>query len=132
MRHFVWRWLAASSLLIAALAANAETRPQYGGTLRIQMQAAPASLDPADRGVPDSFGRRNVTALIFDTLVTFDDAGHVRPALAESWQPTANQQWQFRIRRNVKFHDGTGFDAEAEPTPGVPGAGVSAIPWSPT
>ena len=51
MRHFGWRWLAASSLLIAAIAANGETRPQYGGTLRIEMQAAPASLDPADRGV---------------------------------------------------------------------------------
>ncbi len=113
MRHFGWRWLAASSLLIAALAANAETRPQYGGTLRIEMQAAPASLDPADRGVPDSFGRRNVTALIFDMLVTLDDAGRVRPALAESWQATANQQWQFSIRRNVKFHDGTLLTAES-------------------
>jgi ABC-type transport system substrate-binding protein len=113
MRHFGWRWLAASSLLIAALAANAETRPQYGGTLRIQMQAAPASLDPADHGVPDSFGRRNVTTLIFDTLVTLDDAGHVRPALAASWQATTNQQWQFRIRRNVKFHDETLVTAES-------------------
>jgi ABC-type transport system substrate-binding protein len=112
MRHFGWRWLAASSLLIAALAAKSETRPQYGGTLRIEMQAAPASLDPADRGVPDSFGRRNITALIFDTLVTRDDAGRARPALAESWQATANQQWQFRIRRNVKFHDKTLLTAE--------------------
>ncbi|MGH9496240.1 MAG: ABC transporter substrate-binding protein [Candidatus Sulfotelmatobacter sp.] len=113
MKHFGWKWLAASSLLIAALAANAEIRPQYGGVLRVAMRAAPASLDPAERNVADSFGRRNLTSLIFDTLVTMDDAERVRPVLAESWQALGNQQWRFRIRRNVKFHDGTPLTAES-------------------
>jgi peptide/nickel transport system substrate-binding protein len=72
------------------------------------MRAAPSSLDPADSAQPDSFGRRSLTLLIFETLVTNDDNGRVRPGLAESWQALSGQQrWQFRLRRGVRFHDGT-------------------------
>ncbi len=117
MKPFSWRWLAVRSLvivslMIATLAAQAETRPQYGGTLRIAMRAAPASLDPANGSVPDSFARRTVTSLLFDTLVTSDENGHARAGLAESWQARGNQRWQFHLRRGVKFHDGTPLTAE--------------------
>ncbi|MGA2099624.1 MAG: ABC transporter substrate-binding protein [Candidatus Sulfotelmatobacter sp.] len=113
MRRFGWHWLAASSLLIGALVAHAERRPQYGGTLHVAMHAAPLSLDPADRSVPDSFGRRSLTALIFDTLVTLDSSGQPKPALGESWQTAGNQRWQFRLRHGVQFQDGTPLTAEA-------------------
>ncbi len=113
MKLIGWRWIVASSLLIGALAANGETRPQYGGTVHVTMHAAPSSLDPADRSVPDSFARRGLTALIFDTLVTTDESGRAKAALAESWQPPrGNQHWQFRLRHGVKFHDGTPLSAE--------------------
>lgn len=112
MTHFVWRWLAASSLLLA-LMAGAETRPQYGGTLRSTTRVVLSSLDPADDSQPDSFTRRNLTRLIFDTLTTIDENGRVQPALAESWQSAANgQRWQFRLRRGVKFHDGSALTAD--------------------
>jgi ABC-type transport system substrate-binding protein len=114
MKRFVWRSLAVSSALLALLTtAQAETRPQYGGTLHMAMRAAPASLDPADGG-PDSFARRNLTSLMFETLVTTDDNGRIRPLLAISWHNSAdNRHWQFRLRRGVKFHDGTPLTAEA-------------------
>jgi hypothetical protein len=54
MKRFVWRWLAVNSLLMLALAARAETRPQYGGTLRVTMRAAPTSLDPAENAQTDA------------------------------------------------------------------------------
>jgi ABC-type transport system substrate-binding protein len=114
MRLIVWRWLAASSLLVViAVLARAETRPQYGGTLRITLHAAPASLDPSLDGTEspqaDSFAGRDITLLIFDTLVT-TDAGGIHAALATSWQASPNNtRWQFRLRRGVKFHDGTAF-----------------------
>jgi ABC-type transport system substrate-binding protein len=113
MKRFVWRWLAVNSLFIVALAAQAETRPQYGGTLHVAMRAAPTSLDPAQSMQPDSFARRNLTLLVFETLVTVDGSGRPHTALAASWQaaPT-NQRWQFHLRRGVKFHDGTAFTAE--------------------
>lgn len=113
MRHFAWRWLAASSLLMACVAL-AETRPQYGGTLHIAVHVAPTTLDPADAAQTDSFAGRSVTALMFETLVTIDDAGRAQPALATSWQAASgNMRWQFQMRRGVRFHDGAAFTAEA-------------------
>jgi ABC-type transport system substrate-binding protein len=111
MKHFACHWLAVSSLFLGVLA-RAESRPQYGGTLRVAMHAAPATLDPADSRVPDSFARRSVTSLLFDTLVTWN-TGHAQPGLAESWQSSkGNQRWQFRLRHGVKFHDGTPLTTE--------------------
>ena len=111
MRRFGWRWFVVSSALLVALAAVAETRPQYGGTLHVAMRATPASLDPADATQPDSFARRSLTMLIFDTLVTTDDNGRVHASLAASWQPQG-QRWQFRLRHGIHFHDGTPLTTE--------------------
>lgn len=113
MRHFAWQWLAASSLLLATFSASAETRPQYGGTLRIAVRESLASLDPGDQLQPDSFARRNLLALIFETLVTVDDRGRIHSALATEWQAApGDQRWQFKIRRGVKFHDGSELTPE--------------------
>ncbi len=112
MKRFGWQSLVASSVILATLA-HAETRPQYGGTLRVAIHGAPTSLDPADSTQPDSFARRNLGALVFETLVTVDPGGRVHPALAGSWQSASgNQRWQFRLRRGVKFDDGTPLTAE--------------------
>ena len=106
MKHFVWHCLVVSSVILS-IPAHAETRPQYGGALRLTMQAAPSTLDPADSRIPDSFARRSLSFLIFDTLVEMDDAGRTKPGLAESWQAAkGSQRWQFRLRHGVKFHDG--------------------------
>lgn len=113
MRLIVWRWLAVSSLLMAALALQAETRPQYGGTLHIAVHTVPTSLDPADSLTANSFAGRNIILLMFETLVTTDDSNRVRGLLATSWQASSgNAHWQFHLRRNVKFHDGTALTAE--------------------
>jgi ABC-type transport system substrate-binding protein len=112
MKLFACYWLAVSSLLLS-LMARAETRLQYGGTLRVTMHATPGTLDPADSSVPDSFARRSVTFLLFDTLVTGNDAGRAAPGLAESWQASkGNQRWLFRLRHGVKFHEGTPLTSE--------------------
>jgi ABC-type transport system substrate-binding protein len=111
MKHFAWQWLAASSLLLTSIAAG-ETRPQYGGTLRVAMQESLSTLDPADAS-NDSIAARNLLALLFEALVTVDDRGIVHPVLATEWQvATGNQRWQFQIRRGVRFHDGSELTPE--------------------
>ena len=117
MRRFGWRWFVVSSMIVVALAASAETRPQYGGVLHVAMRTAPASLDPAnvsyDGAQADSFARRSLTMLMFDTLVTVDENERVQPSLATVWQiQPGSQRWQFRVRRGVTFHDGTPLTAE--------------------
>jgi ABC-type transport system substrate-binding protein len=113
MKLFDWRWLVVSSIVLGALAANAAARPEYGGVLRVAMRAAPTSLDPADRAQADSFSRRSLTMLIFDTLLTTDASGRPQPWLATSWQASSDsRRWQLKIRRDVRFHDGTPLTAE--------------------
>ncbi len=69
-------------------------------------------MDPADY----NDGQTAVRAeQIFETLVEFDGATtNVRPALAEKWETSADgKTWTFFLRKNVKFHDGTPFNADA-------------------
>jgi peptide/nickel transport system substrate-binding protein len=100
--------------MVMAVLAAAETRPQYGSTLRMATRIAPQNLDPADKSQPESCTRRNLTRLMFETLVTLDDRGRLAPSLATSWQAApGNQRWQFSVRRGVKFHDGSPLTPEA-------------------
>ena len=78
------------------------------------MRITPQILDPADKSQPDSVSKRNLTRLMFETLVTLDDRGKLKPALASSWQAApGNQRWQFWLRSDVKFHDGSPLTAES-------------------
>ena len=76
-----------SLLLVAvslslAIAAPARTRPHYGGTLRVAIGEAPASLDPAESNRPGNPMLPSLSRLIFDTLVTVDARGQAQPALS--------------------------------------------------
>src|ERR1700687_3572094 len=95
--------------IIALTNPSAETRPHYGGTLRVMMQSAPNTLDlPANATPADYWDTARTLSLIGDTLVKLDALGRPQPALAVAWQsdPSA-RHWQFTLRRGVKFHDGS-------------------------
>lgn len=47
----------------------------------------------------------------FDALTAMDARGRVVPALAERWEPMGETGWRFHLRRGVRFHDGSLFDA---------------------
>jgi ABC-type transport system substrate-binding protein len=105
--------VAAASLLLASGALGA-TRPHYGGTLRVSTRTTLASLDPADSGPQDSLAGRNLSGLIFDTLVVLDNRGRPQPWLATSWQADpGNQRWQFSLRGGITFQDGTPVSSDA-------------------
>jgi len=94
---------------IALTNASAETRPHYGGTLRVMMQSAPNALDlPANATPADYWDIARTLSVIGDTLVKLDAQGRPQPALAVAWQsdPSA-RHWQFTVRHGVKFHDGS-------------------------
>jgi peptide/nickel transport system substrate-binding protein len=112
MRRIAYLLLAAISLLGAGQTA---TRPRYGGTLRVMMQAAPTTLEiPANAMPTDYWDSARILGLLTDNLVEIDAAARPQPALAIAWQSEMNgKRWQFTLRRGVKFHDGSAASAVA-------------------
>ena len=50
---------------------------------------------------------------VTETLLRIDFDGEVKPFLAESWQLTDGGTWEFSLRDDVKFHDGSSFDSDS-------------------
>lgn len=71
-----------------------------------------------------------VKAAVIEGLVRSDAAGEPVPALAESWERIDETTWEFVLRPDVTFHDGTAFDAAAVETAIAYISGVAAPPRS--
>lgn len=80
------------------------------GTLRFLMGEPFVSHDPHDNFV---LAMWSVHRNIFDRLVAVDASGSPMPLLAESWSTIDDKTWELKLRQDVKFHDGTPFDAKA-------------------
>jgi peptide/nickel transport system substrate-binding protein len=49
---------------------------------------------------------------IFDSLTWSDPQARMHPGLAESYKSVGEDVWEFKLRANVKFHDGTPLTAD--------------------
>jgi peptide/nickel transport system substrate-binding protein len=94
---------------LASVKLPAFTQP--GKTVVVGLEAEPTSLDPAQISDFNSF---RATFPMFDTLPQFKPGTtEVEPGLAESWTiEREGRRYVFQLRRGVKFHDGTPFNAE--------------------
>jgi peptide/nickel transport system substrate-binding protein len=82
-----------------------------GGTMIVGRGGDSVSLDSAT--VTDGESWR-VAGEIVEPLVRLEGtSAKPMPWLAESWESADSQTWTFNLRKNVKFHDGTDFNAEA-------------------
>ncbi|CCE74150.1 ABC transporter substrate-binding protein [Clavibacter nebraskensis] len=98
----------ASSTTIPAAAATGT--PLRGGRLRVARPAASAAetLDAAS-----SLSAYEYLGALYNRLVKLDEKGETIPDLAEEWSASADGvTWTFRLRRGVRFHDGTRFTAD--------------------
>ena len=77
--------------------------------LKIALAADVSSLDPHYLNIAPNVG---FASHIFDALVNVDANGHLIPGLATSWRAVDATTWEFKLRRGVKFHDGSDFTAE--------------------
>ena len=83
------------------------TESTEGKNIRTDLVSAePADIvtfDPAES--TDSYSNKAIN-LVFDTLVDLDENSEFIPGLAESWEYTDDTTLVFKIRENVKFHNG--------------------------
>jgi peptide/nickel transport system substrate-binding protein len=97
------------SVLAGAFAAVLLAGPASAAELRIGTAAEPSALDPHYHNLtPNNTIRRH----IFESLVDQDAKQRLIPALAESWRTVDDKTWEFKLRKGVKFHDGTEFTAQ--------------------
>ncbi len=93
-------------VVLLAIAARALAQEQ----LVLGVPLEPPTLDPTSGAAAavDSIVYGNV----FEGLTRITQSGDVAPALAESWEISPDGlNYVFHLRRNVRFHDGTAFDA---------------------
>ena len=97
----------------AVLAAGPAIAQKKGGTLTVGLELDIPGFDPLKVGVYDTAA--NIAAsLILETLVAPDENGKAKPRLALSWTNSDDfRTWTFKLRPDVKFHDGTPFNAQA-------------------
>ncbi|WP_078412895.1 nickel ABC transporter substrate-binding protein [Priestia abyssalis] len=52
-------------------------------------------------------------SMVYEPLVSYQDGGELKPHLAESWEISEDGKvYTFHLRQDVKFSDGTSFNAE--------------------
>jgi peptide/nickel transport system substrate-binding protein len=73
--------------------------------LVVMLEAAPATLDPVR--ATDAYGVRISNQLLFETLLTIDDALQVAPGVASAWERPAPTRLRLTIRGDGRFQDGT-------------------------
>ncbi len=91
-------------LLGAALCAGASAQ-----TLRWASQGDPQTMDPHSQNESMT---NMMNGQVYEGLIARDRKLGMVPQLALSWQQTGPLTWRFKLRPNVKFHDGTPFTAD--------------------
>jgi len=95
-------------------AATTTLQPQVGGTLTFAAYSQIAGLDPLVALGNGTSGAIQMAA-VYDTLMRYDVASKTyKPQMAESLTGNADSTvWTLKLRPNVKFTDGTDYNAEA-------------------
>ncbi len=108
----------ASAVITTGAAAGsgvgAAAKPVKGGTLTIGITNEVPSLDPVRLTVGSLTQGGDRSFLIHGSLMKLNSkTGAIIPGLAESVTSNDAQTWTLKLRPNVKFSDGTPFDADA-------------------
>ncbi len=102
-RGNLWTLLAGLVCLIAAGA------PADAKTFRMATTSDAATLDPHANNA-----LINVLLLqqIYEPLICRNDDLKLEPCLAVRWEQPEATRWRFHLRPNVRFHNGSAFDAD--------------------
>lgn len=113
-RDFVFRLILFCVMFSLALATHARVDAQslqYGGVLKFILPSGISTLgSPSETGMGTLYNIIAIPAL--EVLVRHDNHFRITPRLAESWTVTPDGKTiTFYLRKGIKFHDGTDFNA---------------------
>lgn len=118
-RREVMSWLIAGGVTVAAAGSIVTSAkkvlaatPKKGGKLKFaaDLHGPPDTLDPGlnTSGIDYTRGRS-----MYNSLCQINDDLSTRPELAEEYSSNSdNTEWTFKLRKGVKFHDGSPFTAD--------------------
>lgn len=97
--------LAASALL----GTPSGTFAQSAGELKIGLAFEPSSFDPHFHNTTPN---KSLARSVFEPLVFQDERQQVMPGLATKWRVVDPLTWEFTLRPDVRWHDGTTFTSD--------------------
>ena len=95
-------YVLAAGLALAGAAAHAQV-------LRWASQGDPQTMDPHSQNESMT---NMMNGQVYERLTSRDRQLNIVPGLATEWQQVSPLVWRFKLRPNVKFHDGTPFNAD--------------------
>src|SRR5438105_35549 len=98
--------IAALAIVSALLATAAGAKERE---IAVGLQSPVTSMDPHYHNLSPN---NSLLIHVYEPLVYRDANGKLKPGLAVSWKALDDLTWEFKLRRNVKFHDGSPFTAE--------------------
>jgi peptide/nickel transport system substrate-binding protein len=103
-------FVGATGIVAIASSLSGVARAEAKDRLVIGMSLEPPVLDPTKNAAAAI--REVTTPTIFESLGRIDRTGAIGPGLAESWNISEDgKEYVFKLRPNVKFHDGEALDA---------------------
>ena len=96
-------WHVLTVLVITALT------PATAAELRLGLTVEPDSIDPH---VHNFGGNKSFMPNVFEALTTTDAHDHLVANLAASWRMIDDTTWEFRLRPDVRFSDGSALTAD--------------------
>lgn len=92
-------------ILIILLIANTI----FASTLQLSMSSSPSRLNPI---VASDSASSTITTWLFNGLLKYDKDGNIITDLAKSYKFIDNKTLIFKLREDVKWHDGNSFSAD--------------------
>ena len=98
---------------ISGAEGSSEAGAENSADEKVLRIAFPDTLTTVDVANVTSATMLKEVAGVCETLVHADEDFTLQPNLATEWKMTGDNTWEFKLREDVLFHDGTRMDAEA-------------------
>jgi peptide/nickel transport system substrate-binding protein len=96
-------------LVVAAVLGALGSATVHAQTLRWASQGDPQTMDPHSQNESMT---NMMNGQVYERLTSLDRQLNIVPGLATEWQQVSPLVWRFKLRPNVKFHDGSPFTAD--------------------